>query len=244
MEILDKKKYILFLPGIFIEDCIDQDDYVMPDYKTELILPSDSESEEEETIMAMELNSFLEYDDRRSEYEKKVEKYDPIPKYFIDAKSWVSVSNLLCSFCHMNIPNQPFPIALNQIKLLIPDEQDIQIPDKVRYDYNNKYYNYALEKGTDDLSIDTANMKEVKAYKLHNIAFCDVSCAVSYIKRVTDNKIINRKETIQMTLEICKQLTGQNLSDIIERELWTCMKQYCGDAGQSKTEYKIKKCTF
>jgi hypothetical protein len=234
MEIIEKKKYILFLPGIFIEDCLEEviDN---PDLRPEILEEFDSD-EEPEKKLAIELNYFLEYEDKKSMLEeKKVEKYEPIPKYFIDEKyadvqkTWPTTCNLLCSYCHNSI-RVPYPIALNKLKLLIPEDDEINIPEKLKYD------NYCFEK---DEFVE-GNMREVKAYKLHNIAFCDINHVVSYIKRINDPKIINKKESLQMTLQIYKQITGQEVLDLAEKELWVVMKPYCGDTGQSKSEYLLR----
>jgi len=226
--------HILFIPEIFIEDCIDyHDDDLIVNNIDLAIEPEDIdliESADEKTQQnGLELNDLLN---------KAEVTYDIVPKFFINHKKWISNTNLLCSYCHDNINHTPFPIAIGLHKILIPDGDDDNLYVSL---LSGMKSDKLIDKINDDhLLYSCQTNKEVKAYTIHNILFCDISCAGNYIRKVQDNKIINTRESLQMTIAIYQEITGELIDDIPEKDLWIVMKQYCGETGQTQTNYRKK----
>lgn len=273
----EHRSHILFLPGIFVEDCQETDidneenlelnklklmqpeniDLLEEDNTSHVSQTSELNDEDElfskntaefdvlEKSRGLELGELLEGFPNKSHNQFKknfndIQVYDPVPKYFINTKSWIKSTNLLCCFCHDNIRGVPYPIALGQCKTLIPENEESRenfisliTPDKLN-DQNP-------DKASDDhLLFSCQTMKEVKAYSLHNILCCDVVCVGNYIRKISDSKITNKRESLQMSISIYGEISGETIDDVPEKELWTVMKQYCGNTGQTRNEYREK----
>lgn len=254
----ERRSHILFIPGIFIEDCIDTDkntsennfSYIKPELIENIneLENSDHDTDEEDSDYVFDkevcdknglkiidlIPNNLDYY-KKNIYDTNINIiYDSVPKYYIDFKSWIKSINLLCCFCHDNILGVPFPIALGQTKILLPTENTevyITLPNKAD----------SFDKLNDDnLLYSCQSMKEVKAYNIHDIVCCDIVCVGNYIRKITDTKITNKKESIKMSISIYNNITGQNIEDIPEKDLWCIMKQYCGNNGQSRNDYRDK----
>ena len=260
------KSHILFIPGIFIEDCLDE---VRPSEKgidfstvpSEDIddIPSGSEDldnlSEDDLQDATQGEKGLELNDLLNDINNPIGcssdlkssniKYDIVPKYFVDLKSWIKSTNLLCCYCHGSIL-KPMPIAIGQNKILIPENEEnsetfVAIADKKnKKNSENDTFEYNDKMSDDHLLFSCQTFKEVKSYKIHNILCCDIVCVGNYIRKVEDSKIINKRESIRMSISIYKELTGVEIEDIPEKDLWIVMEQYCGNTGQKREEY-IKK---
>lgn len=232
------KSYILFIPGVFIDDCKDSDDEMellnLKNIKSESLNDIGNDSTDEKESISDDAN--LEQLEVLNIYEEnydnldniKIKNYESPPKYYINSKTWIKSSNLLCSYCRNDIKNVPYPLPLNQLKILIPEYTNI--PEYI-ISPNKK------EHADDNLLFSSQSNKEVKAFQIHNILFCDVVCAGNYIRKVDDFKVTNKKESIKMLLAIYKDLTARDLEDIPDKDLWIVMTQYCGKSGKSTDEY-------
>ena len=232
----DFRSHILFIPGIFVEDCnLEKINNNYMDFS--MIKPENIDLiEEDENFSDIEdedesqISKELKLDELLDSYEVKENIiYDTIPKYFINNNSWIKTTNLLCCYCHDKIKNTPMPIALGKNKILIPENDDI-----------NETIISLTDKVDDHLLFCSQTMKEVIAYKIHNVLCCDISCVGNYIRKVTDLKIINKRESIQMSISIYKEIIKENIEDIPEKDLWIVMEQYCGSTGQKRSEYREK----
>lgn len=213
MDFLENNdSHILFIPGIFLDDCNDYNNF-------EIVQNNDFPFLQSELI----------------EVEEK--KYDTIPKYFIDSKSWLQRTNLLCCYCHDNISGIPIPIPLNRQKILITDNigNDNPFVSLVENEYNEK---------DEHLVFNSQNNREVKVYKIHNIVGCDITCIGNYIRKVNDHFITNKREVLQMTLSVYKEITGHKIYDIPDKDLWIVMEQYSGSCGQTRAEYRNKNINY
>jgi hypothetical protein len=254
----DHRQNILFLPGIFIKDCIlPNDDEMNPniDYslmKTENINDIISDDSEDEIFPEPRERRNIDFDDfagpeSDEEYsfnkilkpEKKPgEKYDSIPKFFISPRTWKKSTNLKCWFCQINFTDMPWFIPIDISKILVPENDETE----------ESYISLLTTKINDCGIVNDDNMmfncqpvKEVKAYKTHG-NFCDISCAGTYLDMVTDIRIINKRESGSMLLDVYRIIKDEELYDIPKKELWTSKKQYSGESGYSDEEYDYKNC--
>lgn len=225
------KPCIVFFPKVFIEDCNKTEfDRIISNYAPENItagidIPEDSLEEltpgPDSHVIGLSADEYLDASLQK--------RYDEIPKFFIDKSSWIHSTNLLCCYCHGQIPDIPFPVPLNRIKTLVPENEQISEIFSLM--------SRISEKADDSLLFSSKVMREVRAYKLHSVVCCDAACAGNYVRRVEDAKIINRREILTMITAIHKELYGVDVVDIPEKDLWIVMQQYCGPNGQSRTEY-------
>jgi hypothetical protein len=233
-----KKSYILFLAGVFPEDCPDEDDFLHPEEN--LITTSykeaennDSESDDESaTHESVEHESV--FDNSTNEHENfanaanadqkdtdlpnlfdgpdhSIIEYDEIPDYFTGVDTWPKATNLLCWSCCISIPSMPWFVPISKVKKVISVSDD-----------------------DEDLSYNT---KEISAFKPHGY-FCFPSCVKRYIRRVDDPKIRNKDESIRLLNMVYKEITGKDVLDIPEAEDKNIMMQYCGPKGVSLQQFR------
>lgn len=231
------KSYILFLSGVTIDDCIDSDDENIEfnEIPSEPIKENIDEFKESIDDLDIDLPSELDINtfdniDLSKDFNKS-KYYESPPKHYIDQKSWIKNTNLLCAYCHCNINGIPWPVPINHQKILIPENN--HFPEYIISLASNKKIN----ENDENLLFSSQTMKEVKAFQIHNILCCNILCVGNYIKKINDFKIINPKESIKMALMIYKDLTGKEIEEIPDQDLWIVMKQYCGNSGQSEQEY-------
>lgn len=220
----EERSYVLFLSGVFIEDCLEYYDIIEEpaiDYhniKTETI---NSVEESESEIIESDSDDDTIYDIENIE---NIE-YKPAPKYFINKNNWINSTNLLCCYCHDKI-QKPFPIPIEKSKILIPDSDECE--------------KFILLGSLDEaLTLSSKNNIEVIGYKLRDILACSICCAGNYVKKIRDDKVTNIKESIKMMLNIYKELYDDKIEDIPDKELWINMVQYNG-TGLTKTQYRNK----
>lgn len=279
----DYHSHILFIPGIFIEDCPDGDidlnvfnnkidlstikseniDLIKDDENDlnleELKSDSDDDIFSKNTAESdnskkkrLNLNELLENENPilKNNYSNNV-PYEIVPKHFINAKLWIKSTNLMCCYCHDIIRGIPYPIVLGQNKILIPENEEINetfislltpvfVEKNVFKSTINETIEYIDKSSDDHLLFSNQTLKEVKAYKIHNILCCDIVCVGNYIRKINDTKINNRRESIQMSISVYKEITGNTIEDIPEKDLWIVMEQYCGLTGQKRNEYREK----
>jgi|GEM_PF-6862439 len=267
-DYIEKQSYILFIPGVFLEDCLDKNEESDSEEKMDFssLQPEnidliDEELEEDHSEIdyndlperGLELNDLLE---EETETHEKLEKYvaarhenikyELMPKYFIDAKTWIKSINILCCFCHNHILGIPRPIALTKTKMLVPENEEtsetiISLIKEKEPSKRHSEFEGDLDKNADDnLLFSNRILKETKAYVIHFIACCDIGCAGNYIRKVNDPNITNKKESLQMTLEIESEISGEDLDIIPDKDLWIVMEQYRGYTGQKPREYLEK----
>lgn len=218
--------HILFIPSIFIEDCLvsQVDDEFDESYSESNNTSDDSDFDD---ISCYDHNEKLDITDLQ---EDDNIIYEQVPKFFINKEHWINTTNLKCAYCHENITGIPFPIALNLCKILVPDNNT----------NSDIFVDLQVGKNNDDMLFNCQLQNEVKAYKLHNILFSDIVCAGNYIRKIHDSKILNKVESLKLTINIYAEITGDTIDDIPEKDLWIVMKQYCGDSGISQNDYKKK----
>jgi hypothetical protein len=253
------RSYVLFFPGIFAIDCID-DNSIYSNFESQtepqiepVSLPTfddediDEIEEIDENPIRKEPEKVSKFIQEDKDFFKPETNYVQIPRYFTDKKSWITLTNTLCCFCHSNINEIPKPIALKQLKLLVPEnEKDVDLIVSLNGKFKKNPANYVnddeyQDKAADDFMLFNCKRdKEIKAYLIYQGLFCSLSCSIAFIRNVTDKRIDNKKESIAMTLEIYKQITGTIIYDIPDKDLWTVMKQYCGGIGKSRIEYDKK----
>lgn len=258
------KSYLLFIPGIFIKDCIDNvEDHTTLNVKLETDLKSivpetldniESESDEdnyesEEDLDEEKLIKVLENEINSNEneqkvvYENKVEKvYEKNPKCYINSKLWIKQTNVLCCYCRSEITEVPFPIPVNQIKMQISEDDNAnEFKHLLFISKDNKKNITDIEKSADDnLLFSNRNDKEVKAYTILDCLSCDIVCGGNYIRKVKDFRITNIPQSIKMSICIYKDLTGKVIEEIPDKDLWVVMKKFSGANGQTESEYKEK----
>lgn len=230
------KSYILFLPGVFIDDCKDSDDEPMesvpkvqdPEMLEDTNTEEDSDSEEDINLKEVTNEDF---NGDWSEDFNKSKNYEAPPKYYIDPALWIKSTNLLCAFCHCKINGIPWPVPINQVKILI--HEHTYLSERIISLVSNK----KISDTDENILFSSPSMKEVKAFQIHNILCCKIGCVGNYIKKVDDLRIINKKESIKMALMIYKSLTGKEIEEIPDQNLWIVMRQYCGASGQTEEEY-------
>ena len=208
------------------------------------------------THKGLELNELLSQTEFiKSSGENSDIKYDSIPKYFINTRNWPKTTNLLCCYCHEKISGAPFPIALSKTKILVPENEDSTetfislitsdktIDKNLSETYKSAYGEmpeYTDKASDEHLLYSSQILKEVKAFRLHDIAGHDIVCVGNYIRKVNDPKIINKRESLQMSITIGNEITGEKIEDIPDKDLWIVMEQYCGSSGQKRSEYREK----
>lgn len=221
----EPKSHILFIPGVFIEDCIDDIEYTNDiDYskiKSDRIEQYENEHDNSES--ENELYSLSDKDELEQTEIITNMIYDTMPEYFINKNTWIKEINLLCAYCHDDIKSIPYPAPLIKTKILLTEEEKPVV---------------FLKNMDEDISSKIT--KEYLAYKIHFIAFCCVVCSGNYIRKISDNRIVNKKESIKMLLEIYKEITGEEILDIPDKNLWIVMNQYCGNNGEKRSEYREK----
>lgn len=221
------RTHILFIPGIFPDDCKDDSEEEMDIAQVEMV---------SEKIQSEENMDFEPYSDSGDEINEtqiitgKITDFDLIPKVFKSGKEWIKSVNVLCSYCHDEISGIPFPLPLNRRKeldkLMVPELIQAYVPKK------------KIKENDEPLIISSQTNREIRVFDLHDIVFCDSICAGNYARKVLDYKIINKRETIKMILMIHKEIYDEEIKDIPDKDLWVIMKQYSGKTGKTRNEYK------
>lgn len=279
--------FILFIPEVFISDCLDENieceelrdlSNIQPE-NIDLIDEEDNSSNLDENISdvddifsknsaeledlpsknmkkGLELNELLNHNFAsefiKTDHEKEI-KYESLPKHFINGKSWPRTTNLSCCYCHEKINGTPYPIGLVKTKILVPENEEsnetfisLITPDKTVEKSSSlrselsEIPEYVDKAGDDHLLYSSQTLKEVKACRLHDIAGHDIVCVGNYIRKVEDPKIVNKRETMKMSIDIYKEITGEVIDDIPDKDLWITMEQYCGSSGLKRNEYREK----
>ena len=278
------KSHILFIPGIFPDDCLT--DCEIKNYGNTVdlstIVPekigelgdSDLDDNLNNNLDMCQLNDidneFSNYDfadennrlklddlmDNKFENTRNNKNiiYDNIPKYFINRDSWIKSTNLSCCYCHDFIINVPIPIPISLQKILIPENNGEEIfisvthknvknasvsnieGDTSEHSEMSRY----IESTDDNLLYSSQIFKESKAYLIHTCLCCDVVCAGNYIRKIDDNKITNKRESIRMLLLIYEEIMTKHIEDIPDKDLWINMEQYCGNNGMKRENYRKK----
>lgn len=251
MDFLEEEvSNILFLPNTFFKNCENlTDDFELETPATyTTIEPVDNideiESESGDSGYDDIFHPFKQSEESHRDRDREgdgrerdlIIKYDKVPEYFINNKDWIKTTNLLCCYCHSSFVDTPFPIVLSQTKCLVHDSDNNYNAVLLGSENIKK-----IDPSLDDYAMltDQPN-KEVKAYKLHNIICCSRTCVGNYIRKVKDSKIFNIKEVLQMSIQVSNEITGDNIIDIPEKDLWCVMKQYCGENGETRNEYYEK----
>ena len=215
MNYIDDYNPILFIPGVLINEC-DNNNFNIQTNEFEYEL---SEFSNESVELDIDVPNSIEYDE--------------IPAYYIDKKSWISSTNVICCYCSGAITN-PIPIPINQTKILKYENNEIfMILDKTllkkERTFNDKLDEYLIA--------SSKIAKEIKAYKIHKVLCCDICCAASYIRNVKDNEIYNKEESIMLLLKIYTDLTDIVIYNIPNKDLWINMEQYSGKSGINRKKY-------
>jgi len=240
----EHRSHVLFIPSIFIEDCIDESDMLdtmHSDQQYELkpedinLIRQDSNSDTESQYSIDDLPDNISDSTNRDilmladlAFANEI-IYDSVPKFFINKNKWISTTNLKCVYCHDVISGIPYPIALGLNKILIPSDG---FDSDIFVDF------HGTKTSDDNLIFNCQLHNEVRAYRIHNVLCGDIVCAGNYIRKIQDAKIINKKESLRLTIDIYKEITGEIINDIPEKDLWIVMKQYCGDTGISQNDYR------
>src|SRR5271154_4214549 len=106
------RQYVLFIPGIFPEDCPDEIDLLNGIGINMESLANDSEDDAD--IPDIFANSNLSKNTCNN-----IDEYDDIPEYFIDIKYWPKSVKRLCCVCSNQISNFPWPIPIGLHKKII-----------------------------------------------------------------------------------------------------------------------------
>ncbi len=226
--------YVLFLPGIFPDDCMDRETISCRGVDSEQIDDiSDSESENGSNCSNHDIGGIeeIKLSDLYSAVLATGTSNDIInetlPKYFTTIDAWPESCKLLCWNCSNRPEEFPWTIFLGKTKLLQPI-----------HDENKNLFNYTDDQAPmdDKLIISNQDYAEVKAYEAHGV-FCHPCCARRYIGRTNDPKITNRWEAIRFLINFCNDMYGIALDDIPESEDPMMQTKYCGTSGISSAEF-------
>ena len=244
---IKKKQYVLFFPNMFPEDCKtlpSSEDPVdvqylgsnqsdpLPDpeddedddgnesvlgsrprawYDTETIIESGHQTKPTGTLSVADMLNYT-----YTKPTQTIEQFDTLPRQFVDPKIWPQKVNLCCCFCSAKIPKAPHPIGLSSTNMSAVDIVQ----------------SYGLNISEDE--------GEVRVYNVHEIAGCDIVHAVNYIRKVSDKKIPDKSQAVTLTFQIHKMLTGMEIFEVVDVELWTSMRQYKGNSGYTCEEWQNK----
>lgn len=241
--------HILFLPGIFPENCdseyIDYPDISGIESENLNDIPENDSPNESDTDNISGINSRHDleeielseiYDKLVPGSDKKIEEYDEMPSLYIDQNSWIKSINISCWYCG-NIPDDIYFIPYAKIKFLLPVHNENQ---------NLYIYLKDTEINKDELLINCQEYKEVKAYKIHGIFH--ILCAYTYINRISDNIIRNKRESKKMLIDIYNSRNNTNIYSLPEAEDPFIQCRYSGKFGITSEEYlhrnKLKEINY
>jgi hypothetical protein len=244
-----RKTYVLFLAGVYPEDVPDEEEVLtgvgeqidfskLQDEENHESEESDEEGEipDSELLTAPDSNDDLGpailNDVTRETRRGPVSEYDEIPRYFVDKKTWIKNTNLLCCNCSNEIEGMPCFVPLNWTKRVFTNETEGQIYVNAEQDEASEVSDAALLSGSQ-------NVKEEKVIQVHLLA-CDSCCAKRYIKRSQDSKITNVWESLKLLDVVHEKLYGEKPSEIPEAEDPRSQAKFCGKGGLTEDEYRDK----
>ena len=151
---------------------------------------------------------------------------EEMPKYYIDKKTWIKHTSLMCTSCGRKINNIPLTIVLKKIKtpVVIDGENIVLIPN---FPSNNNNFNI-----TDDITKYTARVVGMT----HGL-FCKITCIGWYINNIKDEKIKNKWEIRELTLKFYEEITGDKLTDIPESINYIKLSSRSGTSGISDEDF-------
>lgn len=247
------KPCILFLGGVFLDEC-NNEEVVLTGIGERIDFQKLENEEEDDASLAVNdkddtllLTAPEEDTDNDAEPSRfdipgcsitglsKVGKYDTMPHFFINEKTWPTTINLACWYCGLCFSTRPYAIALSLTRRLIPVDDNIDV---------HIYLNAAEQEETSgdvsdsSLLTGTVNLREEKVMPTRGI-FCHPMCAKKYIHTVRDSKIANIWECNKLLLIFIKELTGVWYADIPEAEDRNAMCCYSGPGGMTPEEWRL-----
>jgi len=157
---------------------------------------------------------------------KNVSYVEEMPKYYINKKTWIKHTSLLCTSCGRKINNIPLTIILKIIKtpISIIGEKITLIPN---FPSNNNNYN-----NINDITKYTAK----KVGMTHGL-FCKITCIGWYLNNIKDAKIKNNWEVTELTLDFYADITDTRLTDIPESINYIKLSSRSGTSGMSDEDF-------
>lgn len=147
-----------------------------------------------------------------------IKKYDTLPTQFTSREKWPTSTNLLCWYCSTSFSNFPWAVPVTCSKNLISDDSDV------------------TDVSDTSLLVSIGTFKETLVMDVHG-NFCSCSCALTYIKKVSDPTIINRHESERLLLLFAEIMTGEKFTHVALVDPPTMMQKYCGPSGKTEDVY-------
>lgn len=241
-----RKTYILFLAGVYPED-IPDDEEVLTGVGEQIdfskLQAEESEQEEIDDLSQADGDEIPDSELITSPEVKdddvvarpnpnKPSSYDEIPKYFLDKKTWIKSTNVLCCGCGNEIEGMPcfIPLTLTK-KIFTNDIADSQV-------YLNADQDEASEI-SDSAILSGSQLREERVIQVHLLT-CNSLCSKYYIRNVKDSKITNVWESVKLLNVVHEKLYGEKATEIPEAEDPRIMAKFCGRGGCTEDEYREK----